>query len=179
MLSKEAMMSPGPHIAAAQTGRAAVDAAESGRSRSWPFWPVIASQKAALISRVRWLPVVESGSSMRSKTVNAWQSSQGLDDLAGGERPEHEHRQAAGGDSLDVAQVIDGRLGGFHVAAHADQDVLGVVAAIGLRGNRTGGRSCGRTRRRLRPGPARPGRNTSAGRSCPSCRSPGSGRRPT
>jgi len=40
---------------------------------SCPLAPSAASQKAALISRVRWLPVVDSGSSMRSNTVNAVQ----------------------------------------------------------------------------------------------------------
>ena len=64
----------GPHVAAAQAGRRRCRSSGTRSIRSWPFWPVTASQKAALISRVRWLPVVESGSSIRSNTVNAVQS---------------------------------------------------------------------------------------------------------
>ena len=40
---------------------------------SCPIWPFDASQNAALISLVRWLPVVDNGSSIRSNTVNARQ----------------------------------------------------------------------------------------------------------
>ena len=63
----------GPHVAAAQAGRPAVNLGDAVD----PIVPVLtrdASQKAALSSRVRWLPVVESGSSIRSNTVTARQS---------------------------------------------------------------------------------------------------------
>src|SRR5262249_14451419 len=56
--------------------------------------------------------------------------SQSFDDLPRWERTKAANRQAAALDSLVLAKVIDGSLGSLHVAAHADDDVLGVFAAV-------------------------------------------------
>ena len=87
--------------------------------------------------------------------------------------------QAAGRDALRLAQVVDRRLGRLHVAAHADQDVLGVLAAVGLDEVVPPAGLAVELVERFARVPARRGRSTSAGRSCPSCRSPGSAPRPT
>ena len=85
----------GPHIAAAQSGGPVIDA----RHRSIVSVAVLAgmaSQKAALISRVRWLPVVESGSSIRSMTVNALQSLRASTIASAGKGRKQTHGQAPG-----------------------------------------------------------------------------------
>ena len=96
----------------------------------WPFWPVTASQNAALTSRVRWLPVVDSGSSIRSITVIAFACfSASTICTAGNGRKQYTLRQP-GLDSLFLPQPIDRGLGRFHVATHADQNVLGIVTSV-------------------------------------------------
>ena len=57
---------------------------------------------------------------------------QGLDDLACREWAETRRRVRQPAAMPLHAQVIDGRLGRLHVAAHADEDVLGVLAAVGF-----------------------------------------------
>ena len=168
-----------PHVAAAQAGRAAVNLGDALD----PLVPVLARHRVA-----------EGGLDLAGQVI-ARGRERVVHPLEDGDRPavlraprrccvagngrKHEHGQAARGDPLHVAQVIDGRLDRLHVAAHADQDVLGVLAAIAARGSRSAGRSSGRTRRRRPPARARCDRNTTAGRSCPSCRNPGSARRRT
>ena len=46
------------------------------------------------------------------------------------ERSEAANIQAAGGDAFLLAEIVDRRLGRFHVRSHADDDVVGVVAAV-------------------------------------------------
>ncbi len=55
---------------------------------------------------------------------------QGFDDLPRGERTEAANRQAANRNAARFTQVIDRGFAGFHVAAHANDDVLGVFAAV-------------------------------------------------
>ena len=79
---------------------------------------------------MRWLPVVESGSSIRSITVIAFACfSASTMYVAGNGRKQYTLRQPAL-IPFSFAQPIDGRLGRFHVAAHADQNVLGILAAV-------------------------------------------------
>ena len=53
-----------------------------------------------------------------------------VDDLPGGERAERENRHAPGRDALLLAQIIDDDLRRLHVAAHADENELGVLAPV-------------------------------------------------
>ena len=140
----------GPDVAAAQarpSRRRSAECARSGPGRSGPF---IASQNAALISRVRWLPVVESGSSMRSKTVNARQFLSACDDLPAGERPEDEHRQAPGGDPLPRAGSRPSPWPS-PCSSPCRPGCTRRPRSDRARGSRSAGRSCGRTRRRRSP----------------------------
>ncbi len=173
-----AMMSPGRTSRLPRPGGAVVNAWHPVDLLLAVDCPVTASQNAALISRVRWLPVVDSGSSMRSKTVKAVQFFRALTICRAGNGRNDEHVEAAGRHAL-AAQVIDRDLGRFHVAAHADEDELGVFAAIRLDEAVLPARLLREQFKAFFQDPPRRGRSTSAGRSCPSCTSPGSAPRRT
>ena len=108
------------HVAAAQPGRGAVDP----RHLVDPILPVLTGDGVAERRLDLASQVIARG---RQRVVHPLEDRdrpavpQRLDDLAGRKRPEHKDRQAPGRDPQMVAQIVDRRLGGLHVATHADQ----------------------------------------------------------
>ena len=119
------------HVAAAKAGRGAVHARNAVDS----LLAVLSIDRIAEGSLDLAGQVIARG---RQWVVHAFEDSkclailEGRDNLPGRERPEDEDVQAAGGDPLDIAQIINGCFGRFHVRAHTDQNVFGVLAAIGF-----------------------------------------------
>ncbi len=72
----------------------------------------------------------------RERVVHPFQNRNGsrvlerVDNVGGRKRAEAMHVQASGPNPFFAPQPIDGRLRRLHVAAHADQNVLGILAAI-------------------------------------------------
>src|SRR5206468_871625 len=121
----------GPDIAAAQAGGAMVDA----RNAVDLLLAVDAEQGIAESSLDLAREMVARG---RHRVVHALEDAerravlQSFDDLPRGEGAEAADIQTAGGNALLVAEVVNRDLGRLHVAAHADEDELGVLAAVRL-----------------------------------------------